>query len=267
MPLFRRPIDRSKIVKQITRSPNHSSLFFAGALAALCAQRVEAQLAYTTISYSETASATATDATPSTQTLGDSYVLTYSGTASAVTGSTPGSEYLTSVKISAGQVDTLNAYTIETAGGIASSTEFPDETPATATATGTTSFSATFQVSAPQEFLLSGSLGAAQGTDSVSFSESRDTLYQVSSSPSSSGPGSALVSYSLSLTPGESYTLTAKGSVTTGPAAEPMEVFNNYWDIVATVPEPTTSVIMLVGAWGVMRRRRRGKVDVATVIA
>ena len=244
-----------EITPKLIRPPSHKFMPLAATLIALCAQRVEAQFEFTSEQYSESATASATDASPASQSFSPSNQLSNDQAANASTGSSIGAEYPTATSVQASQNDTLDTYTINASGSDLGYAQAPDG--GTATSTGMTSFSATFQVSTPQGFTLIGTLGPSLGSDDVTFSQGADVLYQASVNGTLTDYGSAPVSFSLLLTPGVPYTLAVTSSQTNNDDTPEQGI--NSFSIRATVPEPSTAALLLIGASGVMRRRRRSK--------
>ncbi len=249
----RQPAAYCEITPKLIRPPKHKFVPLAGTLIALCAQRVEAQFEFTSEQYSESATSSATDGTPASQSFSNQNVLTNDQSANAASGSSPGAEYATATSVEASQNDVLDTYTITAGGGDLGYASAPDG--GTATSTGMTSFSSTFQVSTPEEFTLTGSLGQSLGSDDVTFSQGADVLYQASVNGTLADYGSAPVSFSLLLMPGVSYTLAATSSQTNND--DTLEQGINSFSIAATVPEPSTAAITLIAASSLFRRRRR----------
>jgi hypothetical protein len=260
--MSRRRADCFQIATKIMRLRKHKLVFAAGAFAALYGQHAQAQLTYTNEQFSESASASVTGETPASQTEGNGPGESYNTFALAVAEPTSRNGINGNAAITATQLESTNLGSIDLSGNIKGSTDAV--APATASATGSTMFSVTFQVSTPQGLVLNGELEEYLGTNTISLSESGTTLYQAQSSAPTpyvldEFPSEYFISYQVLLMPGESYTLQENSSMTCSGDVFSSEGINAFSLNATIVPEPSTSAITLLAACGLIRGRRQAK--------
>jgi hypothetical protein len=246
----------------------------AGLVLATCLVHLAgAQINFTNIQYSQSASLTPSIATAESQNSSDQNVLSYIGVAD-VGGSWGEPDVVGDLagQVDAGQNDSLTSYTMSLQGSseIEANVDGGPEggPPYSLSATDTTSFKATFTPTAAEEFVLSGQDHGGGGSEDISFSANNSIVYQLDEGNTNYNNDniptwSVPLSFSWPLTVGTSYTLslTATADVNTGPGEGEGEYGADAgWYLTASVPEPSALAMLFVTSWAALRRRGRAAI-------